>query len=106
MPFWIIIGVCLSVFVMLVAVAGAFGQLGNGMPRAVQSTPEARLPEDFDAEDAKALRFARELRGYRMSQVDEAIDKLSERIATQQATIAELRGRDAATPGAEDAGRE
>lgn len=91
MPFWIIIGACLAVFVMLVAVAGSFGYLGSGMPAAVQSTPAAELDDDFTASDVDALRFSQEFRGYRMTQVDEVLTALQERLKAQEATIAELR---------------
>lgn len=91
MPFWIIIGVCLAVFVMLVAVAGSFGYLGKGMPPAVQSTPRAALEDGFTTHDVAELRFAQEFRGYRMSQVDAVLERLEQRLSEQDATIAALR---------------
>lgn len=52
------------------------------MADSVASTPDHGLPPgDFRAEDVDAVRFDTALRGYRMDQVDDVVDRLRMRIA-------------------------
>ncbi|SMC45503.1 DivIVA domain-containing protein [Janibacter indicus] len=52
------------------------------MAEAVSSAPDPGLPSgDFRAEDVDAVRFDTALRGYRMDQVDDVLDRLQQRIA-------------------------
>lgn len=52
------------------------------MADPVASTPDHGLPPgDFRAEDVDAVRFDTALRGYRMDQVDDVVDRLRMRIA-------------------------
>ncbi len=75
------------VLVALLVVVG-FGAVITGrltpdpMADPVGSTPHHGLPHgDFRAEAIQAVRFDTALRGYRMDQVDDVIDRLQLRIA-------------------------
>lgn len=78
------------IFFVLVAllVVVAFGAVVSGrltpdpMADPVSSTPHHGLPDgDFRAEEIGAVRFDTALRGYRMDQVDDVVDRLQTRIA-------------------------
>jgi DivIVA domain-containing protein len=45
----------------------------------------------FEAKDVDGLRFAPALRGYRMDQVDEAIDRLTDELKRREDQIDQLR---------------
>lgn len=64
-----------------------FAGLGEPAP----SLPAVLLPDEPDAADVGAIRFAPALRGYRMDQVDEVLDRLAAALEERDATIAELR---------------
>lgn len=75
------------ILVALLVVIG-FGAVLTGrltpdpMADPVASTPHHGLPDgDFRAEAIDGVRFDTALRGYRMDQVDEVIDRLQVRIA-------------------------
>jgi DivIVA domain-containing protein len=91
-----------SVFVVLVlvvvVVAGALalvlaGRTGFAAPLAdpVRTLPPVVLPRHPDPADVGRLRFSPGPRGYRMDQVDEALDALAEALAERDAEIARLR---------------
>ncbi|WP_321166885.1 DivIVA domain-containing protein [Arthrobacter sp. Leaf234] len=71
---------------------------GLGLVEPVASLPPVLLPDDPSGTDVDAVRFGLGLRGYRMDQVDEVLDRLSSALEARDATIralrAELAGRD------------
>ncbi|MGM7668783.1 DivIVA domain-containing protein [Microbacterium sp. A93] len=95
----------MSVFVVLVLVAAVLvvgllalvvmGRGGFAAPLAdpVRLVPPVLLPPDPSPEDVDRLRFAPGLRGYRMDQVDEALQMLAAALAERDAEISRLRGR-------------
>ncbi|MFC3299902.1 DivIVA domain-containing protein [Arthrobacter agilis] len=62
------------------------------------SLPPVLLPEKPTARDVDAVRFGLGLRGYRMDQVDEVLDRLAAALAEKDAVIAGLRA-ESAVPG-------
>jgi DivIVA domain-containing protein len=83
---------------------------GGSITHFAPDWPGRPLPEErtLRAGDVTAARFSLALRGYRMSEVDAALDRLAEEIARRDARIEQLTGRpyedlpDAS--GSEDAG--
>ncbi|WP_104166020.1 DivIVA domain-containing protein [Arthrobacter sp. SX1312] len=69
---------------------------GLGLVEPVASLPPVLLPEHPSAPDVDAVRFGLGLRGYRMDQVDEVLDRLAAALAERDAVIGELRSRLAA----------
>lgn len=61
-----------------------------GLVQPVASLPPVLLPETVSAHDVDAVRFGLGLRGYRMDQVDEVLDRLAGVIAERDAEIARL----------------
>lgn len=62
----------------------------DGLVAPVSGLPPVLLPPDLAPADVDKLRFALGLRGYRMDQVDEVLDRLRDEIALKDARIAEL----------------
>ncbi|MEO9247988.1 DivIVA domain-containing protein [Citricoccus nitrophenolicus] len=95
----------MSVFVVLVLVAAVVvvgllalavtGRGGFAAPLAdpVRLLPPVLLPPEPSPSDVDRLRFSPGLRGYRMDQVDEALQVLSVALAERDAEIARLRSR-------------
>ncbi|MFI9782362.1 DivIVA domain-containing protein [Kitasatospora sp. NPDC051984] len=103
--FWVI------VVAMAVVVGGAaLVALGAGgsLPEAEHDRLTARLPQDrpLSRTDVDDLRLPMALRGYRMDEVDDVLDRLGAELALRDAKIAELeavgavRGSVEATGGA------
>lgn len=73
--------------VVAVLVVGVTAALVSGrwsadpMADPVASTPDVGLPDRFVAADVSHVRFDTALRGYRMDQVDDVVDRLQDRIA-------------------------
>ncbi|MFB6893296.1 DivIVA domain-containing protein [Kitasatospora sp. NPDC056327] len=91
--FWVIV-VAMAVVVggaALVALGG-----GGSLPEAVQDRISARLPQDrpLGQEDVEGLRLPMALRGYRMDEVDDVLDRLGAELAQRDARIAELEALD------------
>ncbi len=84
----------LAVGVLGLVVAVALGRIGGGMADPASSLPPTGLPEggDLSFEDLNAVRFAPALRGYRMDQVDEVLDRFADALAQRDAEIRRLRG--------------
>ncbi|WP_063752613.1 DivIVA domain-containing protein [Streptomyces sp. NRRL S-350] len=87
--FWVIV-VAMAVVVggaALVALGG-----GGSMPEAVPDRLSARLPQDrpLGKSDVDELRLPMALRGYRMDEVDDVLDRLGAELAYRDARIAEL----------------
>ncbi|MFJ7245508.1 DivIVA domain-containing protein [Kitasatospora sp. NPDC098652] len=87
--FWVIV-VAMAVVVggaALVALGG-----GGSMPEAVPDRIAARLPQDrpLSKTDVDELRLPMAVRGYRMDEVDDVLDRLGAELAYRDARIAEL----------------
>jgi len=107
--------VMLVVAVVIVAVFAALvvGRLPyDPMSEPVRTTPATGLPDEPSAADVDAVRFDTAARGYRMSEVDDALDALQSRLAAQEHELAMLRadapdaaaGADAVDRGAAETG--
>ena len=83
---WIVV-VLVAVVVVVATAAVVTGRVSvDPMAEPVTSTPEPGLPEGrIRAEDVGDVRFATALRGYRMDQVDDVLDRLQGRIAELEA---------------------
>jgi DivIVA domain-containing protein len=79
---FVLAGIAVVTVVALLAV----GQLGE---------PPTAMPEDRPVEpsDVDAVRFTVGMRGYRMDEVDEVLDRLAAEVAARDERIAELEGR-------------
>ncbi len=71
-----------------------------GLVEPVAPLPPVLLPENPSARDVDALRFGLGLRGYRMDQVDEVLDRLAAVLEERDAVVADLRSQLAAVRGA------
>jgi len=92
----------LTLAVLGLVVAVALGWIGGGLDAPASSLPEIGLPEgEVEPLDLDALRFAPALRGYRMDQVDQTLDRLAAELARRDAEIARLRELAGAEPPAE-----
>ena len=92
---WLVTALVLVTVVVLVA-------LGRG-DSELPATPDRRaadLPTDrpLVAEDIDALRLPQALRGYRMSDVDDVLDRVAAELTARAARIAELETGDPQTP--------
>ncbi|WP_327068812.1 DivIVA domain-containing protein [Kitasatospora sp. NBC_01302] len=98
--FWVIV-VAMAVVVggaALVALGG-----GGSLPEAVHDRIAARLPQErpLSRQDVDEIRLPMAVRGYRMDEVDDVLDRLGAELAYRDTRIAEL---EAAVAGL-DAGR-
>lgn len=94
----------LAVLGVIFAVAG--GRIAVGFDSPSTSIPARALPEgQVSPGDLDTLRFVPALRGYRMDQVDAALDRLREELRRRDEELAVLRGTTDATdaPGGADA---
>lgn len=62
----------------------------DGLTEPVTGLPPVLLPAEPRPADVDKLRFALGLRGYRMDQVDEVLDRLRDELAAKDLRIAEL----------------
>ncbi|MHA7141252.1 MULTISPECIES: DivIVA domain-containing protein [unclassified Arthrobacter] len=62
-----------------------------GLVEPAPSLPAVLLPDDPHPSDIDRIRFAPALRGYRMDQVDEVLEKLASALAERDEIIADLR---------------
>ena len=87
--FWLIL-----VVIVLVVGAAALVALGGGgsLPEAERDRLAADLPleRQLDRADLDGLRFPMALRGYRMDEVDDVLDRLSGELAQRDTRVAEL----------------
>lgn len=90
------------VFVIALVVVAAgfaaalfFGFIGGRMEPATHTSPYEPPTEDraLRPSDIDALRFDQTLRGYRMGQVDQVLDRLKQEIADRDALIADYERR-------------
>ncbi|MER5863966.1 DivIVA domain-containing protein [Kitasatospora sp. NPDC002040] len=87
--FWLV------VVAMAVVVGGtALVALGGGgtLPEAVHDRIAARLPQDrpLSRTDVDGIRLPMAVRGYRMDEVDDVLDRLGAELALRDSRIAEL----------------
>lgn len=87
------IWVALVIVLLGLTAAVAIGR-GGAMARAYPDRPEVRLPADrpLTAEDLEDIDFSVTMRGYRMDEVDDVLQRLVTEIAERDALIAELAG--------------
>jgi len=99
-----VLEIVVAAAVVFVVAAVAMGY-GGSITHFAPDWPGRRLPEDrtIRSDDVTHLRFSIAFRGYRMSEVDEALDRLSTEIAQRDARIEQLTGRPYETPPEEPA---
>jgi DivIVA domain-containing protein len=87
---FVLAGIAVITVVALLAV----GRLGE-LPEVEPDRAPLALPEDrpLHREDVDSVRFAVGVRGYRMDEVDDVLDRLSVEVAERDARIAELEQR-------------
>ena len=90
----LVLEIVVAAAVVFVVAAVAMGH-GGSITHFAPDWPGRRLPEDrtLRPDDVTHLRFSIAFRGYRMSEVDEALDRLSNEIAQRDARIEQLTGR-------------
>jgi DivIVA domain-containing protein len=88
--FWVLLGIA-----VLGGVAVVASGRGEGMPATEPDRADLTLPQDRPAarEDVDRLRFSVGLRGYRMDEVDDVLDRLALDIALRDSQLVELRTR-------------
>ncbi|GCE01474.1 DivIVA domain-containing protein [Embleya hyalina] len=94
--FWIQLVVVIGVVLVIAAVVlGA----GGSLPDAYREQPELRMPGDrpLTSADVDHIRFPVVFRGYRMSEVDLVLDRLTGELAARDARILELEYKVAGT---------
>lgn len=87
----IVLEVLLLVAVLFAVAAVASGR-GDGLAEAPRDVADIGLPADrpLRPEDLEGVRFPMALRGYRMADVDETLDRLAAELADRDARIAAL----------------
>lgn len=92
--------IVLLVLVIGLVVAGVIGVYGGHLDPPVHTSPFEQLPATVTPDDVDTLRFDQTLRGYRMGQVDDTLDRLRDaladkdrQLAQRDARIAELTGQ-------------
>src|SRR5699024_6405350 len=101
MPVWIVIGVAAAIFVLVFVVAATF----NVFSAETVDEAEERwtgLPEGFTGAELETVTFRPALRGYRMEDVDQAIQILRERLDELE-SAADVEAAEAAAGAAESA---
>jgi len=85
----------LLVLAVVAAVAAvATGRITGGLDDPASSLPARLLPDgDVAASDVERVRFSPALRGYRMGEVDEVLDRLVAELARRDEVIAGLERR-------------
>jgi DivIVA domain-containing protein len=96
--FWVLLGIA-----VLGGVAVVASGRGQGLVDADPDRPDVTLPQDRPVvrEDVDRLRFSVGLRGYRMDEVDDVLDRLALDLSLRDGQIGELReelGRRTADP--------
>jgi DivIVA domain-containing protein len=80
-----------------VVVAVATGRITGGLDAPTSSLPGTGLPEgNLAPGDLDAVRFSPALRGYRMDEVDDVMDRLREELKRRDAELSRLLSGDAA----------
>lgn len=82
----------LLVLVTGVVLAGIAGWFGGHLDDPTSTTPFVGLPDaPLATEDVESVRFDQTLRGYRMGQVDDVLDRLVKALGERDDEIARLR---------------
>lgn len=82
----------LLVLVTGVVLAGIAGWFGGHLDDPTATTPYTGLPDTpLVIEDVESVRFDQTLRGYRMGQVDDVLDRLVQALGERDDEIARLR---------------
>lgn len=86
----------LAVLAVVFGVAVVLTGRAEGLSEEHPDRADTGIPRDrsMTAQDVVGLRFALAFRGYRMSEVDDALDRLAAELAARDELIAELRGPD------------
>ncbi len=94
--FWVLVAIVVLGAVAVVAAGAGQSAVPVGPERA-----EPELPADrpVAGRDLDVLRFSVELRGYRMSEVDDVLDRVARDLAWRDARISELEARLGTAPG-------
>lgn len=80
--------------VLALVVAVAVGRIVGGLDRPASSQPGRGLPSGpIGVDDLERVRFSPALRGYRMDEVDDVLDRVTEDVRRRDEEIAELRAR-------------
>jgi DivIVA domain-containing protein len=80
--------------VLALVVAVATGRIVGGLDRPASSLPGKGLPSTpISVDDLERVRFSPALRGYRMDEVDDVLDRVTEEVRRRDEEIAELRAR-------------
>jgi DivIVA domain-containing protein len=70
----------------------AHDAVGVGLPEPTTTVPPLELPADrFTADGVDGLHFSLGLRGYRMDEVDQVLDRISSELRSRDAEVALLR---------------
>jgi DivIVA domain-containing protein len=86
----ILLLVAVAVVGVVAAVAG--GRVQGGLDEPARSRPDTALPPGrLDEADLARVRFSVGLRGYRMDEVDAALDRVQDELRDRDAEIARLR---------------
>jgi DivIVA domain-containing protein len=90
----LVLEIVVAAVVVFVVAAVAMGY-GGSITHFAPDWPGRRLPDGraVRSEDVAHLRFSLAFRGYRMSEVDDALDRLATEIADRDARIEQLTGR-------------
>jgi DivIVA domain-containing protein len=91
----------LVVVLLLLAAVGWLAVGGGGhMSEPVPDRADLALPDDrlVAAPDLDRVRFSVGLRGYRMEEVDDVLDRLAREVALRDQRIADLEGRSGGDP--------
>ncbi len=81
--------------------AVAAGRIAGGLDEPASSLPGRGLPPGpFTLDDVDRVRFSPALRGYRMDEVDDVVDRLVDELRRRDEELAALRGRRPAGSGA------
>lgn len=84
--------VLLTLVVVAGVIAVATGVIRGGLDEPTPTIPARALPaDDITGRDVAALRFVQGFRGYRMDQVDEALDTLAVEVDRLRAQLAQER---------------
>ncbi len=83
----VLLAVLVVLCVAAVVATGRGGELDDAEP---DRSPMSELPDDVTADDLRALRFTVAFRGYRMDQVDAALERLATEIERRDHRIAQL----------------
>ena len=86
--------IVLLVVVVGLVLAVVVGRFGGSMDSPTATTPFEPLPRgELSAEDIDVLRFDQTLRGYRMGQVDDVLDRLRAELQARDDEIRRLRAQ-------------